>query len=226
MQQVTAQPEMMVLNKYFGFLQLEYLKENNIDCVMAHEFFDHNNDQIYFMDSKKLWSVRIATMTGRDFYLPSIVGATNSQAIAWIKTQQSIDNRYIFMCSEYFESTICGRMHIDKNKTSIEAFQGDFIDCNSKIPDLSISRTFKFAFTEDVNNKKIPFLKKIQLIELSKNLKELYQEELDENDKLVYEFDFSFCRDYEEQTEETKLKIIGMRSYILNNFVFHQRWHF
>ncbi|MBO5947466.1 hypothetical protein J6Q66_01365 [bacterium] len=216
MTEVTKQPVTMIINKYFGFKQLNFLNDNKIGCVLAKEINDFTDNIMICSDPNKLWSIRVAAMTGKDFDLPSIIGVNNDAAIEWIKEQHNIEKRYIFMCSEYFESKICGRMHIDKFSTLIEASCGDFKKFKHTIPDLSVISYFDMSYSDILNTQTISVTNKLRLIELAEKLKDLYAEEFEEYSNILYEFDFAFGYFQNTSEKELDLRIIGMRGYDLS----------
>lgn len=216
MQQVTEQPVKVNLSKYFGFYQLGFLQDNKVDCVLVKEY-DEKDKTLINSPSTELWSVRVATRSGPDFNLPSIIGADKNEAIKWIK-YQSVESRYVFMYSNYFNIYRCGRIHIDKFRTLIEVKNGDFQDFKKTQPDLTIESSFGFSFVAKLDNGIICEKDKIMLIDLTNRLRDLYSEELDEDSSCLYEFDFAFgcyankigiVDDFE------TLRIIGMRSYTI-----------
>lgn len=223
-EEVTKLPEMIVFNKYLGFYQLDFLNDNGINCVLPTEIVDYYDNIIINSPPNQKWSVRIAALTGKDFDLPSLIGAKKDTAIKWIHTKHLEEERYIFMCSEYFEASICGRIHIEKNKISIEASVGDFHDFKHNTPDWSSSSYFGFSFLDAIDNGNIDKKSKLKLIELSANLEEIYQDEIQELPTILFEFDFAFGNfttyNTEDSNEDT-LKIVSMRAYDLNAIISH-----
>lgn len=206
---VTDQPPLMNINKYLGFSQLEYIEEKGVPCIIPTEIIDFENNMLTNLkpdQRDKLFSIRVAKMTGRDYDLPSIIGVDRLTAIEWMETQYKIDHTFRFFCSEYFETKISGRMHIELFNTTIEMSLGGFNDFKHGIPDVSISSSFNQKFIEKKNTKKIgnDFIN--CSIEMSKKLRNLYKDQLDVNS--LYEFDFSFL-----DNKYLDFKVIGMRGY-------------
>jgi len=218
-EEVTKLPEMIIFNKYLGFQQLDFLNDNGISCVLPTEIIDYNDNIIVNSPPNKKWSVRVAALTGKDFDLPSLIGANKSTAIKWINHQHLKEDRYIFMCSEYFEASVCGRIHIEKNKISIEASVGDFDYFKHNTPDWSSTSYFGFSYLNAIDNGKIDDDSKLKLIELSFRLEDIYQDEIHNFSNILFEFDFAFGNftTYEiESSNENILKIVSMRAYDLN----------
>lgn len=219
MEDVINQPEIKVINKYLGFHQLEYLGDNGIDVVKATEICDSDYKLLKNSPIDKLWSIRIAAITGQDFNLPSLIGVNKNEAVNWIKTQQAKDMRYVFFYSSFFHAHKSGRIHIERNITHIEVSNGDFDRFKHEIPDLSVEILFETFIIEKINNNTIEPSCITELQVLSQELRKLYKEEIDSSPNVVYEFDFAFGEFTDKNGSYLKdeaLKIVGMRSYDLD----------
>ena len=150
MEDVINQPEIKVINKYFGFHQLEYLSDNGIDVVKATEICDSDYKLLKNSPIDKLWSIRIAAISGQDFNLPSLIGVNKNDAVNWIKKQQAENVRYVFFYSSFFYAHKSGRIHIEKNITHIEVSNGDFDKFKHEIPDLSVEILFETFIIEKI----------------------------------------------------------------------------
>ncbi len=219
MEDVINQPEIKVINKYLGFHQLEYLSDNGIDVVKATEVCDSDYNLLKNSPIDKLWSIRIAAITGQDFNLPSLIGVNKNEAVNWIKEQQAKDMRYVFFYSSFFHAFKSGRIHIERNITHIEVSNGDFNRFKHEIPDLSVEILFETFIIEKTNNNSIEPSCITELQVLSQKLRKLYKEEIDGSPNVVYEFDFAFGEFTDKNGSYLKdevLKIVGMRSYDLD----------
>ena len=207
---VTNQPETLALNKYLGFKQLSYIEEKGFSCVIPIEVEECLDNTLVNSSSHKLWTVRVATITGKDFDLPSIIGVDKTTALQWIEQQREINHNFVFFYSEYFEPKISGRIHIEYFSTRIEMSLGDFHSFKHSIPDLSTTCNFNQIFVNKIDKHLIDakFIKRV--IYLSKRLKQLYQEEFMAEPGMLYEYDFAFIP----KNDLLELKIIGMRAYV------------
>jgi len=218
MSDVTKQPEMQIINKYLGFEQLNFLQENNIDCVLAKEIYDIDNNFLLNSNKEDLWSVRVATLIGQDFDLPSKIGVDKHQALKWMKEQRNKEERYVFMCSKYFNAYKSGRIHIEKNKITIEMSVGGFDDFKHSIPNLVMVSLFNMSFNKVMDDHMISESYVWKLIDLSQRLQRIYSDVVDNSYNVVYEFDFAFgCFMNKIGISSADfLKIVSMRSYNLN----------
>ena len=208
---VTNQPETLILNKYLGFKQLSYIQGNGFPCIVPIEIENYKDNFLCDANSNTLWTIRVATIIGRDYDLPSILGVNQTIALDWMEEQYKQNSNYMFFCSEYFKPMISGRIHIEYFSTRIEMSLGDFSSFKHSIPDLSMMCEFNQEFFQKTNNHIISPNYAEEVINLSKRLKYLYKDEFSTNSNLLHEYDFAFIPNDAKQYD---LKIIGMRTYI------------
>lgn len=207
-EKVTEQPETLLLNKYFGFKQLDFLSEKGISCVKPLEIVDYNSNDLTSSKNNSRWTVRVAAITGNDFDLPSILGVDANEALEWINNQHAIDDRYVFFCSEYFKPVISGRMHIRYFSTVIEMSTGDFLNFKHSVPEFSATYYYNKIYENAEFSPK--FTKEIymRVLDLSKNLKLIYRGDFISMPYLIHEYDFAFIP----HGDDLELKIVGMRT--------------
>ena len=173
---------------------------------------------MYGVSDDKLWSIRVATITGRDFDLPSIIGVDKSTAIDWIVKHNNINPNFVFFYSEYFKPIISGRIHMQYLNTKIEMSLGDFNTFKHNVPDLSIKSDFGQPFERKADNQLIDDRCSEQSIYLSKRLRNLYRKEFMSDLNLLHEYDFAFIQN----GTEIELRITGMRAYIDKNVKYNK----
>lgn len=210
---VTSQPETLILNKYMGFKQLSYIQEKGISCIIPNEIEKIKEDFWCRVSNDNLWSIRVATITGRDFDLPSIIGVDKSTAFDWIVAQKNTNPNFLFFYSEYFKPIISGRIHMQYFNTKIEMSLGDFDFFKHNVPELSIISSFGQSFERKIDKHLIDEIYIEQTISLSKRLRTLYGKEFISDLNLLHEYDFAFIQN----GAEIELQIIGMRAYIDKN---------
>lgn len=208
---VTNQPETLILNKYLGFKQLSYLQENGFSCIIPNEIENHTENFLHNDIADALWTIRVATITGRDFDLPAIIGVDKTTALSWMDKQHKQNPNYVFFCSKYFNPIISGRIHIEYFNTRIEMSLGDFSSFKHGIPDLAVTSNFNQDFKRKIDKKLIDKNYVEEVIYLSKRLKYLYKDEFITDSNLLHEYDFAFIPN---DISKYDLKLIGMRTYI------------
>lgn len=197
---------------------MSFIHEKGISCIIPIEIENLQEDFLYSVSADKLWSIRVATITGRDFDLPSIIGVDKSTAIDWIVKQNNMNPNFVFFYSEYFKPIISGRIHMQYLNTKIEMSLGDFNTFKHNVPDLSIKSDFGQPFERKVDHQLIDDGYTEQSIYLSKRLRNLYSKEFMSDLNLLHEYDFAFIQN----GTEIELRIIGMRAYIDKNVKYNK----